>query len=133
MNEQSSEKNEAAVENEHREVFSKAVRAGKRTYFFDVKSTRRNDYFLTITESKKRFHKDGHYFFEKHKVFLYKEDFEKFSDGFNEVMDFLQKFEPPEEPENQSEESAEDTNNDYTDVNFEDLESIEVEAKQEKS
>ncbi|HNP48125.1 MAG TPA: DUF3276 family protein, partial [Bacteroidia bacterium] len=60
------------------EVFSKSVRAGKRTYFFDVKSTKANDYYLTITESKKRIGDDGNPFFEKHKIFLYREDFQKF-------------------------------------------------------
>ncbi|MBL0104260.1 MAG: DUF3276 family protein [Bacteroidetes bacterium] len=59
------------------EVFSKSVRAGKRTYFFDVKSTKANDYYLTITESKKRVGDDGSPFFEKHKIFLYREDFHK--------------------------------------------------------
>ena len=60
-------------------IFSKAVKAGKRTYFFDVKSTRANDYFVTITESKKKFNMgDDKPFYEKHKIFLYKEDFEKF-------------------------------------------------------
>jgi len=61
-------------ENNYREgeVFSKSVRAGKRTYFFDVKSTKSNDYYLTITESKRRFNnEDGKFFFEKHKLFLY--------------------------------------------------------------
>ena len=76
--------------NERRdEIFSRAVRAGKRTYFFDVKSTRGNDYYLTITESKKRFNDDGKYFFEKHKLFLYKEDFIKFSEGLNEINCFV--------------------------------------------
>ena len=71
------------------EVFSKAVRAGKRTYFFDVKKTRKDDYYLTITESKKRFTDDGKYHFEKHKIFLYKEDFEKFSTGLTESIDII--------------------------------------------
>jgi len=130
MIEQSSEKTDAAIENGQREIFSKAVRAGKRTYFFDVKSTRRNDYFLTITESKKRFHKDGNYFFEKHKIFLYKEDFEKFSEGFCEVMKFLETYEPLEETEDQLTGNTIEDSNDYTDVTFEDLESIEVEGKE---
>ncbi len=68
------------------EVFSKKVRAGKRTYFFDVKATRSNDYYVTITESKKRF-EDGQ--FIKHKIFLYKEDFEKFAEGLSEVVDYI--------------------------------------------
>lgn len=71
---------------EREEVFSKRVRAGKRTYFFDVKATRSNDYFLTITESKKRM-EDG--VFIKHKIFLYKEDFEKFTEGLNEVVSYI--------------------------------------------
>ncbi len=66
------------------EIFAKSVRAGKRTYFFDVKSTRANDYYLTITESKRKFGDDGTPVYEKHKIFLYREDFEKFMDGFNE-------------------------------------------------
>ncbi|MFZ0282879.1 MAG: DUF3276 family protein, partial [Bacteroidales bacterium] len=63
------------------EIYTKVVRAGKRTYFFDVKATRKEDYYLTITESKKRLGKEGKVFYEKHKIFLYKEDFEKFTDG----------------------------------------------------
>jgi len=65
-------------------VYSKTIRAGRRrTYFFDVRTTRGNDYYITITESKKRFHEDG---YERHKVFLYKEDFNKFMDAMNEVV-----------------------------------------------
>src|SRR5688572_12582261 len=71
---------------EREEIFSKAVRAGKRTYFFDVKSTKANEYYLTITESKKRFGEDGKFFYEKHKLFLYKEDFDKFVEGLNEAV-----------------------------------------------
>ncbi len=83
------EKNDESVKQERQEIFSQAVRAGKRTYFFDVKATRRNDYYLTVTESKKRFNKDGRYFFEKHKIFLYKEDFDKFTEGLESVIDFI--------------------------------------------
>ncbi len=71
---------------EREEVFSKKVRAGKRTYFFDVKATRSNDYYVTITESKKRL-EDG--VFIKHKIFLYKEDFEKFAEGLKETIDYI--------------------------------------------
>jgi len=71
---------------EREEVFSKKVRAGKRTYFFDVKATRSDDYYVTITESKKRF-EDGQ--FIKHKIFLYKEDFEKFAEGLKDVVDYI--------------------------------------------
>ena len=72
------------------DVFSKPVRAGKRTYFFDVKSTRgEKDYYLTITESKRRNNPDGTFTFDKHKIFLYKEDFEKFREGLDEVIDYI--------------------------------------------
>jgi hypothetical protein len=74
---------------ERDDIFSKVVRAGKRTYFFDVKATRQNDFYLTITESKKRFGQEGKFFFEKHKIFLYKEDFEKFAEGLAEVVDYI--------------------------------------------
>ena len=74
--------------NERGEIFSKAVRAGKRTYFFDVKTTKGNDYYLTITESKKRFNDDKP-FYEKHKLFLYKEDFEKFVEGLTETVEYI--------------------------------------------
>lgn len=85
-------------ENPREEIFSKAVRAGKRTYFMDVKATRRNDYYLTITESKKRFNRDGKHYFEKHKIFLYKEDFEKFTDSLQEVIEFIKNNLPEQEP-----------------------------------
>jgi hypothetical protein len=86
-------------ENGRNEIYSKKVRAGKRTYFFDVKSTRSNDYYLTITESKRKPKDDGFYF-EKHKIFLYKEDFHKFRDALNETVDhitqdLLDGYEPP--------------------------------------
>ncbi|SHN29243.1 Protein of unknown function [Mucilaginibacter sp. OK098] len=71
---------------EREEVYSKKVRAGKRTYFFDVKATRSNDYYVTITESKKRL-EDG--VFIKHKIFLYKEDFEKFADGLKDTIEYI--------------------------------------------
>jgi len=74
--------------NDKEEVFTKVVRAGKRTYFFDVKSTRHEDLYLTITESKKRMGKEGKMFYEKHKIFLYKEDFEKFTEGLREAVEF---------------------------------------------
>ena len=79
--------NNKEQENYRNEIYSKSVRAGKRTYFFDVKSTRSGDHYLTITESKKKYDQDGNFHFEKHKVFLYKEDFDKFKDGLVEVID----------------------------------------------
>lgn len=71
---------------DNEEVFSKKVRAGKRTYFFDVKATKGDDYYVTITESKKRY-EDGGYV--KHKIFLYKEDFNKFSEAFTETVNYV--------------------------------------------
>jgi hypothetical protein len=98
------------------EIHSKAVRAGKRTYFFDVKATRRNDYYLTITESKKRFNRDGKFFYEKHKLFLYKEDFDKFAENLNEIIEFIREANPqPIEIEDKVAEK------DFTSVEFEDL------------
>ncbi len=76
-------------QSDREEIYSKPVRAGKRTYFFDVKSTKGEDLYLTITESKKRFRDDGTFFYEKHKIFLYKEDFEKFSDGLKDAVGFI--------------------------------------------
>lgn len=75
--------------NRREDIFSKPVRAGKRTYFFDVKATRGNDYYLTITESKRRIDENGRFHYDKHKLFLYKEDFEKFADGLTEAIDFI--------------------------------------------
>jgi hypothetical protein len=72
------------------DVYSKPVRAGKRTYFFDVKATKgNNDYYLTITESKRKKEGDGTFSFDKHKIFLYKEDFDKFADGLEEVIAYI--------------------------------------------
>lgn len=73
------------TERNNDEVYSKAIRAGKRTYFFDIKATKGNDLYITITESKRRFEEGAGY--EKHKIFLYKEDFEKFKDGLIDVLD----------------------------------------------
>ncbi len=70
------------------EIYSEKVKAGKRTYFFDVKATRSNDYYLTITESKKRMKDDG-FVYEKHKIFLYKEDFNKFIEALNNTLNHV--------------------------------------------
>jgi hypothetical protein len=109
------------------EIFTKVVRAGKRTYFFDVKATRKDDYYLTITESKKRLGKEGKVFYEKHKIFLYKEDFEKFSEGLKDAVAYigngkeeLKNLEPKAFAEISDEKStlvAEE----FTNVEFEDL------------
>lgn len=83
------DKKEGFEKHNRDEIYSDAVRAGKRTYFFDVKATKKNDYYLTITESKKRYDKEGNFSFEKHKIFLYKEDFDKFSNGLSDAIDFI--------------------------------------------
>ena len=118
-------------ENYRDEIFSKSVRAGKRTYFFDVKSTKGKDLYLTITESKKRFNDDGKFFFEKHKLFLYKEDFDKFEEGFREALEAISKLkESGEYPElksdnfnekSEEEEEPKKSSEGFTDVNFDDL------------
>ena len=72
--------------NDQNEIYSKVVRAGKRTYFFDIKATKGNDLYLTLTESKKTYNEYGESSFQKHKIFLYKEDFEKFKDGLDDVL-----------------------------------------------
>jgi len=114
------------------DIFSKAVRAGKRTYFFDVKSTRGNDLYLTITESKKHF-KDGTPSYEKHKLFLYKEDFEKFKDGLTEALDKIVDIRSGNnefiDPADDSDHAPSEVSNDkehetvetFTDVTFDDL------------
>ena len=71
------------------EIFSKSVRAGRRTYFFDVRSTRAEDYYMTVTESKRDFNEDGSPFYKKHKIYLYKEDFEKFKEALDEVSEYI--------------------------------------------
>ena len=74
---------------EKEEIFSKVLRAGRRTYFFDVRSTKAGDYYLTITESKKFTNDDGSFHYKKHKIYLYKEDFAGFSEILSEMTDFI--------------------------------------------
>lgn len=132
------------------EIFSKSVRAGRRTYFFDVRSTRAEDYYMTVTESKRDFNEDGTPFYKKHKIYLYKEDFAKFKEALNEVSDYIIK-EKGEEVISNTEgkkneitentvevkkekieikkkiktevkpEIKEETSSDFTEVNFDDL------------
>lgn len=102
------------------EIYSRAIRAGKRTYFFDVKETRKGDYYLTVTESKKIFDRDGNSHFEKHKIFLYKEDFEKFSEALHESVDFIFQNSPIIDMEQNIPENKSAGN--FDDVSFEDLE-----------
>jgi hypothetical protein len=120
------EENEKKIDGENegrQEIFSQTVRAGKRTYFFDVKATRNNDYYLTITESKKRFNKEGKQFFEKHKVFLYKEDFEKFNTGLTEVISFILGEQPLQDIQSTDEgEPFKELTENFTNISFDDLE-----------
>ncbi len=103
------------------DLFSKVVRAGKRTYFFDVKATRANQQYLTITESKRRFSEDqGKFFYDKHKIFLYGEDFEKFKEGLTTAINFIEEGDNnivPPTTENDIIIKTDST----TDLNFEDL------------
>ena len=116
-----------------KEIFSKSIRSGRRTYFFDVRSTRAEDYYLTITESKREFNEDGTPFYKKHKIYLYKEDFVKFKEAVNDVCDYIIKekgveiisnterksknvSETKEEPETKEKPST-----NFTEVNFDDL------------
>lgn len=126
MEEGNGKSEEVVNQNSRDEIFSQSVRAGKRTYFFDVKSTRREDLYLTITESKKRFNRDGKSFYEKHKIFLYKEDFEKFINGLNTAIDYIKENNPhmnevfTPRDEHSEEEETEMAEN-FTNVEFEDL------------
>ena len=109
------------------EIYSNPVRAGKRTYFFDVRATKSDDYYLTITESKRTFDDSGVPQYKKHKIFLYKEDFAKFRDALTDVIDFIVKEKGEEIISNKevfeqkavSEESPKE--DDFTDISFEDI------------
>ena len=121
------------------EIYSKSLRAGRRTYFFDVRSTRADDFYLTITESKRDFNEDGTPFYKKHKIYLYKEDFQNFKEHLDELTDYIikergeeiislkDKETPSEEiktdktEEVEKTEEKEEATTDFTEVNFEDL------------
>lgn len=107
----------------NQEIHSQVVRAGKRTYFFDVKSTRNEEYYLTITESKKRFEDNGNFHYEKHKIFLYKEDFEKFAECLQEIISFINENQGEiiGEEKPVSQESQDEPEENYTKVDFEDI------------
>ncbi|MBR4135672.1 MAG: DUF3276 family protein [Bacteroidales bacterium] len=103
------------------EVLSRAVKAGKRTYFFDVKSTKTGEMYLTITESKRKFNDvTGTFFYEKHKVFLYKEDFEKFQNALNGMVEFINTGKVPEEMNFETEEklNERDLDEDFSNLGF---------------
>ncbi|MRI02012.1 DUF3276 family protein [Kriegella sp. EG-1] len=119
------------------EIHSKVLRAGRRTYFFDVRSTKAGDYYLTITESKKFTHDDGTFHYKKHKIYLYKEDFEAFRENVEEMMDFIieekgteviserhKKDFKKDEDNNHleiSENGTSQASENFTDVNFDDI------------
>ncbi len=122
------------------EIFSKALRAGRRTYFFDVRETKAGDYYLTITESKKFTNEDGTFYYKKHKIYLYKEDFAEFNSSLKETCDFIienkgeeviserhdkdfdmkkEKKEESGSKDNKNEEKEEKEEKDFADVDFE--------------
>ena len=116
------------------ELYSRPVRAGKRTYFFDVKATRGKDLYMTITESKRRFDDHGNVSYSKHKIFLYREDFDKFEDGFLDAVDKIKElmetgeFRDPiaerasqEQQENEASPEAESATSSDDDIAFDDL------------
>lgn len=122
------------------EIHSKVLRAGRRTYFFDVRATKADDYYLTITESKKHTGENGNQFYKKHKIYLYKEDFESFREILEDITDFIvaekgteviSDTHQPDFHKNQETEYAEpvavmeekttSTSNAYTDVSFDDI------------
>ena len=124
---------------EQEEIFSKVVRAGRRTYFFDVRATKAGDYYLTLTESKKFTNPDGSFHYKKHKIYLYKEDFESFKETLDEMMSFIidQKGEEviserhrsdyqkesnfDNETNDASVENEENDSSSFTDISFEDI------------
>jgi len=121
------------------EIYSKSLRAGRRTYFFDVRSTRADDFYLTITESKRDFNEDGTPFYKKHKIYLYKEDFKNFKQYLDELTDYIikergeeiislkeretvsEKKTDKKKEEPQETKKKEEPKTDFTEVNFEDL------------
>lgn len=112
------------------EIYSKVLRAGRRTYFFDVRSTKAGDYYLTITESKKFTHDDGSFHYKKHKIYLYKEDFGAFREIMEEMMDYIIDEKGQEviserhqkDFKKEDEESKDDSpSGNFTDVSFDDI------------
>ena len=121
--------------NEAEDIYSKILRAGRRTYFFDVRSTKANDYYLTISESKKFTNEDGSFYFKKHKIYLYKEDFEGFKNLLKEMTQYIidekglevisdrhQKDFVKEDNQSSSEENKESgSKENFTEVDFDDI------------
>lgn len=120
---------------EQEEIFSQIMRAGRRTYFFDVRETKAGDYYLTITESKKFTNDDGTFHFKKHKIFLYKEDFSEFHERLSDATGFILKekgeevisdrhqkdFVKPSDVETPADEVEKSDTDSFTDVSFEDI------------
>ena len=117
---------------EREEIFSKVLRAGRRTYFFDVGATKAGDYYLTITESKKFTNDDGSFHYKKHKIYLYKEDFSEFSEILNEMTSYIidekgdevisERHQKDYKKEDYNTNSNEDSSSDsFTDVSFDDI------------
>jgi len=119
---------------EREEIHSKVMRAGRRTYFFDVRATRAGDYYLTITESKKFTNDDGSFHYKKHKIYLYKEDFSEFKENLDEMIDFIinekgeeviserhQKDYKREETESPEVAKEEPNASSFTDIEFDDI------------
>ena len=119
---------------EQEEIFSQVLRAGRRTYFFDVRSTKADDYYLTITESKKFTHDDGTFHYQKHKIYLYKEDFSEFNDMLKAATDYIvnekgqeviserhQKDYKKDEIATEETTTEEASTESFTDVSFEDI------------
>lgn len=116
--------------NDMQEIFSRKIRAGRRTYFFDVRSTKAGDYYMTITESIKEFDEQGTPSYRKHKIYLYKEEFQNFKNTFSEVSDFIISEKGEEIISNKKDQSSKEISEknssdkdttDFTEVNFEDL------------
>jgi len=115
------------------EIFSKVLRAGRRTYFFDVRATKADDYYITITESKKFTEEDGSYHFKKHKIYLYKEDFTAFSEILGELTDYVLEHKGEEviserhqkdfkrEFNTETNEESSTSEKNFTDVDFDDI------------
>ena len=121
---------------EQEEIFSQVLRAGRRTYFFDVRATKADDYYLTVTESKKFTHDDGTFHYQKHKIYLYKEDFSEFKEMLTKATDYIlhekgaeviserhqKDYKKEEQDQNQDQETTEEKNTEsFTDVNFDDI------------
>lgn len=109
---------------EQDEIFSKSLRAGRRTYFFDVRATKAGDYYLTITESKKETHNDGSFQYRKHKIYLYKEDFENFKELVGEMTQFIYDEKGQEvisEIHQPDFHKSRNSENSYTKVDFDDI------------